>query len=344
MDEQTPVVQTPETRPKRTFRERFHELRAKKMFPLAVLIAMLAVLFGAAGISFALYQQPTNVLDSALQNAISSKHVSFKGTVVAQASTPVTVDFDGAATQKRFSVSLTVDTGSTAAPQRISGAIIYDSTGTIYVRLSGIKGALSKSGTDSAQLQQAYDQIAAKIEGIWFKLTPEDLGRLTGESGNVLTCYQKLSDAISSGSEQGKLGDLYQKHHFIVIDKTLPDEMVNGMNSFHYQLRTDKVQAKQFADGLKQLDSFKKFETCSGNQDTTDTMTDQSSTAKDEQLQVWIDKWSHALTRFKQTSVTQDGAKASLDVTFDFGKSVTITLPTKTTDIKDLMTQFQAAS
>ena len=342
MEDQSAVTKVPETKSKQNFWSKFQELRNKKVFPLAVLIALLVVLFGAAGISFALYQQPDNVLDSALKNALTSKHVVFKGSLAtSQAKAPLMVNFNGQAAQQELASDLVVSAGSGAQAWKVSGSVVYDKTQTLYLRLNGLDDLLTKSSGDNPQLKQVYGQIIAKINNIWFKLSKDDLNQMSGSSGdNILTCYQKFSDTLTAGSDQGKLTDLYSKHRFITIEKSLPDETINGVSSFHYQLKINPDQEKQFLNGLRQLDSVKKFETCSGGTFNAEAMANKSTT-KDEKLEVWIDKWSHAFTRLKQSDTTKDGTKASFDSTFDFGKTVTITPPTKATDLKDLFMQFQ---
>lgn len=348
MEEQPTPPSVPAAPDKQSFLSRLREAQKKKYFTLTILGVLLLVLFGAAGISFALYQQPNNVLGSAFQNALNARHVAFDGTLSTVSSpNTVAIVYHGGVAGKAVQLDASFTIAGNSQKTSLGSSVVYDDKGTLYLKVSGIS-SLIKSSTSSADLQAVYDAIASKIDNKWFMITDNDLQQfgVTDSGHDILKCYQTFLDQITTNTDQkNKISDLYNKYQFVTIAKTLPDQVINGANSFHYQLKFDDALAKKFMNGVSSLASFKQLDTCTGGQlsagkaEATASPDSQSVTTE-----VWIDKWSHAFTKVKQISTAQDGTKANLETVLDFDKPVTVTAPKDATSLKDLLLQFQPNS
>lgn len=309
----------------------------KKWLPAIIALVVVIVLAIGTGIAYALYQRPGNVVASAIVNALNSRSVSYNGSESYSASSgSLTLNSVGSADQSAFTSTQKIDgTFGSNKLTDLEASTTFLYKGELYVKISNLEKNLkaiagSTSGADG--YVTLVEPILQKVDNKNIKITDDSLKSISGSDSKFLQCSGQLLDTLRS--DQSRLSDLYQKYPFIVIAKQLGDQSINGHDSFHYQLKYDDKAGKSFGDGFNQLSSVKQFYTCTGIK--ASSATDTTSTSSDQTpVDVWIDKWSHNLTRIS-SSDTSSGNKSVFTADLTWNNSTNITTPSPSTDLKDI--------
>lgn len=205
---------------------------------------------------------------------------------------------------------------------------------SIYLRLSGLDGLdklLAAFGGQDPEATAAiaqYAPIIAQVNNQWYTVD-ESLLKQLGDNAKLPTNQDKISSADAK-----KIGDIYSRHNFIKIDKTLADEKIHNQNSYHVQATIDKAQLKAFATELKNANvNNLKIE-----QKDIDEI-DKADFSK-YPFELWVSKADRMLTQFAMT-VSQDGTTVKVRVAaYDYNKPVTVEKPSGAKSILELVSQL----
>lgn len=314
----------------------------KKGLLIGIIIAVIVVLL-AGGTAFAYkfwYQNPEKVVTDAFVHAIEAKTVIYKGNVHvvgdgSNVTVAVTGDQDGTSGKLDTTVTFAVD----GQNYTVNGSGLIDKSGDLYVKLAkldDLANAAKKMYTDPAEraaIAPLIDQLKAKIDGTWIKISSSDLKDFSDSYATTKTC---VSDAIKKfkddSAARNQLTNLYEKHQFITIEKELGAK--NG--SLGYNLSSDDAAAKAFANGLKSTDIYKQLHNCDSSFTiNTDDLTDNSNSKDTGTVTVWVSRWTHELTN-ATIHDTSDGTTTDLSIEPTFNQPVKVEAPAKSTTLSQL--------
>jgi hypothetical protein len=113
----------------------------------------------------------------------------------------------------------------------------------IYVKLNGLSGLSTILGPQATQYGiSATKNPFQSLDNVWLVIAKDSKDALLKNTQTgVGTATQLNSD------EKNHVAAAYQRHPFIVVTKTLPDETVQGTSSRHYQAIIDKKALTAFA-------------------------------------------------------------------------------------------------
>ncbi len=288
---------------------------SKKQLIIGGVIAIVLLIIAAPLAVYALwYNQPDKVVADAFGNSMSVKSVEAEGSYkVSGYEAPslttnfklVSQDQDTAQVDLKMTSSDGFDT---------SGSMIMDGS-TAYVKMNKIKEMMNyTSDMDGLAMMEYFDDIITKIDGKWISISDADLKKMSNDFGGQvsdnkqLECSQAVLKKFSTDSKmQNQISDLYQKNRFFVIKQTLANENVNGSDSNHYIMDVDQGKLKAFMLGMKDTDVFKALDGCSDD-DLAQSLKDQADSTVEADpdmantAEIWVDRWSHQLTKIKMTS------------------------------------------
>lgn len=314
---------------------------SKKVKLLAVVIGLAVLLVGGtAGAYFGIIapNKPQKIVQDSLTNTINgdkTKSAKFEGELSClegdscKALSGVT--FKGGADEKgSFDVNLQVKTAVTSI------GLDARSTGdkTIYLRLSGLNGldkllaAYAGGNPAAGEAIAQYAPIISKINNQWYTVDESLLKQMGGE----LTLPS--SDDKVSSADAKKIGDAYNKHQFIKIDKKLKDEKIHDQNSFHVQASIDKAQLKAFATEIKNA-NIKGLKIEQKDIDSLDKV-DFSKYP----FEMWVSKSNRMITQFAMT-IKENGTSVKVRLAlYDYNKPVTVEKPTGAKSVLELVSEL----
>lgn len=309
--------------------------KKKKWLPYAIIGGALALLLIAAGVVYAIYQQPENVLRQALMNAATAKTATAKGALTVDSSdadVDINYNLSSNGTDATFDMSMVFPLGAGSTEKgKIDAAMVFLKNGEFYVKADRLEELLKQSmGADSGNLDAEYETLIRKVDNKWIKVTSQDLEELgadTTEYDKFVKCYDALQGDFKNKANQDAVASLYAKNEFLKIGQKLKDETIDGRASFGYKVSPDPEKTYTFVKGVNELEPIKKYASCTGEKATPVERSDFNDINKDTTYEVWIDKWSHQFTRLKMSG-DSEGSKGNL--TFDpvFNKPVNIAAPT----------------
>jgi hypothetical protein len=328
---------TPLSRPKLSLRQRTNQLpRSKKIFLLGG-IGLILILIILALIYTYWYQNPKKVVADGVVQALNAKSVSYKGTFTAKSTSNVEVQFNGAAAVKGGSVDMKLTLASLDKKYTIDGSGLLNDKGDVYFKIKNIDDlAQNYRKAIPATSQGLFDQIVAKINDKWIKISSEDLKSYSADVATTQKCmteaFKKMQNDETVRSE---VVAIYKRYPFIVIDKTLGSK--DG--SLGYLLNIDQNKAQSFMVAFRGTALYKSLHACDKSL-VLDIGDSKSGTTMNQNgiFEVWIDSWTHHITKV----VVADKSKTTnLTVSPSFNKPVSVTTPSKSTTLEQLQKDVQ---
>jgi len=285
----------------------------KKMNKNMMIGIIIAVLLVAAGAAYGVYAYvsnlPDNLMKSAVNNIKDSKTLGGTFKVVSGASNAsITLNGDFAlntdpSNAKNAEAIIGIGTGS--ARVGITALGLNDVSYLKFSNLESFDSILSAylpSGSLPATFKNLDDQ--------WFSLTQDDFKTITQAAGG----NSNVSGV--SAEDLKKVLSIYDQHPLIKADKTYADEVIDGSNSAHFNLKADKNESVAFLQAVKDAKL------------STITVTDadianakNSTAAATSTLDVWI---SRDTKQFKQVRLVDTEKDNPIDITL----TLTNKLPT----------------
>ncbi len=332
--------------------------KKKKVVVGSIIAAALVILGGGGAAAYTMwYQNPDKVLSDALVNMIHAESVTYTGTIdltnhetggtsstAALKSMKLIVEGKNNNSVGEHVAKLSIDYDN--ATYDITGAALIDKDSNLYVKVGGVKKILTNlaatGGGTYSQLPQYIQDIVEKLDDKWVRISSDDLKELDEGYDKTKTCtdevFKKLNDDKAMTDE---LVMIYQDNKFIVVKESLPTK--DG--SLGYVIEGDKAKLEQFAKAANKSKFAVELQKCDDtftlNEDDDDA-TEVESAYKDTRIEVWVDRWSHQLTKLHVTGKT-DEASAVATVEPIFNKHVEVTAPTDYVKLSELKTIYDNA-
>lgn len=188
-------------------------------------------------------------------------------------------------------------------------------------------------------IQAMYGPIIKEIDGKWLKISPDDTATGTPESQCLLKTVQSLQTNKEWTNEIQKI---YNDNSFLIVKKEVAAK--NGARGFQLDIDSPEVEKKanQFGEAFKKTNFGKALIKCdpevfdSAEESSVEQEKDKDSATGS--LTVWVDSFSHKLTRIEIKDVDADG-KQQLSISLDFmlGEADKVEIPTDSRDIKEVL-------
>jgi len=323
--------------------------KKKKGLKLAIIIAAAVVLLGGGGASAYQfwYQNPEKVVTDSIQSALFAKSLSSKGTIIySEGDTKMSVAFDANANEAgagEVAVKATIETGETS--YTVDGAGLFDKDGAIFFKLNDLAKTINSLATQMGITDiSAFDELIAKVDGNWIRISADDVSEYSKEYSETQTCFTDALKSLRTDAKQkDELADLYSAHRFITIGESLGSKSVDGVGSIGYAVSLDETKFKDFYKGMADTQLGKNIVACDNGIDFSDTegiSTEGTDDTKTE-VNIWTSRFGHELTQVEVIATQTDDSKVNVTWNPIFNKPVTIESPKDFIKVKDLMADIQ---
>jgi hypothetical protein len=308
---------------------------------LFMLIATALLILGLGLTYVYWYQNPSKVVSDALLNAVSSKSLTYSGVSTLALPTKVDVAFDGAAIGKGGSVNAKFTFLSQSKKYTLEGSGLLDEKNDLYIKVKNIDELIGNYRKSiPASSQKEFDQIYAKINNKWVKVSADDQKNFNPDLAKTQKCTADAIKTIQGDTAvKTELISAYKKRPFIVIDKSLG---ANG-GSLGYTLKSDQTITKAFVKEYKNTSFYKSLVKCDSSFTLKDDLSAQNRSNDNgiTRTDVWVDRWTHQVTK---VSLKTDDKSAVSDVTIEpkFNRPVNVTTPKGATTLDQLQKDVQA--
>ena len=311
----------------------------KKRRTFVIAGAALLVVIGAVLAYTLWYQNPQKVITDGLAQAIAAKSVSYTAVFDAVGSNTAKISVDGNASGGQQSGNATLSFSSAGKSYAIKSNVVLDKTNTVYFKLTNVNDLVKPYRAALPEKGKALlDQLVTKLGSNWIKLSAADLQSYNSGFATTQRCTTAAVSALQGDkAAAAELADVYKKHQFITIDKRLGSK--NG--SLGYQISANKTTSQAFARDLQTTAIYKALHRCNP-QFSVSSMTDFFG-GTSGQTTIYVSRFTHHITSL---SVASKDSKAKTSATFTiipkFNVPVTVTVPTKTTTVAQLLSDLQS--
>ena len=339
----------------------------KRKLILAIIIIVVLALLGGAAALVSWYQNPDKVVLDSLINTVKAEKVGVTGTAgLTSDVVDVTVDLTSRQDEKigdaKADITLKVKSGEFANQEfTVTADSVAVKDGEGYFRISNLEKALDsfvnsfaksyaeqyrKMGytiTDSqeaqlrTQLKSQFSGIVSKLDNQWIKFSADDL---TNDKDDTSTCVTDAFKKISEDKKvSGEVLDVYKKNSFLSVKENLGTK--DG--SFGYLLELDEAAAKKFGKEVENTEFGKELVKCDSDifKDSTSSTDKSEDTVKNGRFELWVDQWSHRITRVVASGESPDSVSTKMKISGDFKldynvKTDDIKVPENAKSIKDI--------
>lgn len=323
-------------------------LKSPKKKGLLIGIIIVIILLLGAGVVLAYrfwYQNPEKVVTDAITHAITAKSVIYTGNLaVASDEAKVKIAVTGKQADATGALDATATISAAGTDYTVKGSALIDKSGDLYFKfehLDDIVNELKKqvlgSSADST-VSSLIDQLKAKIDGTWIKVSSSDLKDFSDSYATTKTCLDNAVKTFQNDKSAAKqVTDLYKQHQFITIKK----ELGAKDGSLGYELTGNDDASKAFAKGLENTKLYKQLHSCDSSFTiNADDLTASTDSSDKSTVTVWVSRWTHEFTK-ATIDDTSDGTTTNLSVEPTFNQPVTVTAPAKSTTLKQLESDIE---
>lgn len=316
----------------------------KKGLIIGGIIAAVLVVLGAGGV-FAyqfLYQNPEKVVSDAVMNAIKAETMTFTGSVDTVSKTggsKIKIEVDGASGRGSGNVNVKATFDFDGTPMTLSGSGLVDDKGTLYFKATNVKKLVaSYRAMIPAESQAMFDQLIAKIDDRWIKISSDDTKDFSETYSKSQKCLTDTAEKFKTDKTlSSEVADVYKKNKFLTISQDLGSK--DG--SLGYSVKANTETTKNFVKALKDTKAYKTLKDCDSsfeideNDITTDSKDDETK------LEVWVNQWNHELTKVVIKDETgPDTGNMVFNPTFN--KPVDVKAPENAVTLSDLKTEIES--
>ncbi len=331
---------------------------------VVLLLAIAAVL-----LYFFWWQDPQRMVTDAVVNSFQTKKVVSSGKLVMNLGNGNRVDVKLKAIadspKSKTEATITLAINGMEIQQDVILTMVADGKGTIYIKTEHLKDIVrqmietiikarsrgmlpdTRSTMVRDQILKQLDEKLNKIEGKWLKVSFDELG---ASHTNKDTCSQEIFDLINNDQQvRSELINAYRKNSFVTVKKDAKVEPRNGAPGFEIDLASDGKMSdklRAFVDSLGDTKLGKKIKECYGDK-VFNTANKTTSSKKLPTIRIWVDPWSHQLKALEIKARGSDGDKdrdLTMDMTFDYGKSEQIDIPSDADNLKSVLRDFAGSS
>lgn len=226
--------------------------KKKKLIIGGIIAAAVLLLSGGTYTAYAFwYQNPEKVLTDAVSNVIKAKTATYSGTLAMDTKdAKVRVVFDGKqASELNGEGNAKITITAQGKDFTVNGSALVDKDGNLFFKVGNLKTILDEFLKQSGMTSSPFDELVAKIDNKWIRVSADDLAEYDKDAGKAQTC---LADTMKKIQDDKAVHDglvkAYKDNKFVVIDSTLPGRTINGVDSMGYKLSLNKDAAKKFAE------------------------------------------------------------------------------------------------
>lgn len=359
---QTPSPALPPTAPKNN---------KKKLIIGVIIVAVLALLGGGAAAFASWYQNPDKVVTDSILNSAKAEHAIVGGTATIDTKdAAISADIDLKGQQENGTIDavlkLKLKTGELAGKEvSVNANSVVVKEGDVYFKISNVEKALDtliNAAIDNqvasykkmgytltneqiaqirAQAKSQFSGVVGKIDNQWIKVSADDL---KDDKDDKTSCMLDAFNKIGTDNKLTReVADTYQKNRFIVVKEKLGTK--DG--SLGYLLSIDKDAAKKFGDGVKDTELGKALVKCDSDVFKSSDSKKSEDTLKDVRFELWVDQWSHKVTRIvtSGTSSTTPDDSFKADFKFDYNTKVDeAKAPENAKSIKEIEADIKAVT
>lgn len=318
----------------------------KKLFAIIGAIGAVILLGSGAAAYTVINNSPDKILRDAFFNTVKQQTGNFDGSLTSgSGDSSMKLTAKGSWTKELFSTNAAVDIPKTdfSAATHLTADVV-SAKDKVYIKAGGVKTALDSLAGGEAT---PYDSLVAKIDGKWVQITESDLEQYLGvkaDDSKQTECVQAALNTFSTNKkQQSEVFGVYKQNQFVTYTK-LKDEAVDSRSAYHFTIKFDEAKAKTFAKSLEGTAVYKTVHDCvkdatnSSASDAVDSTS--SSSAKQPDVDLWIDKGSRTLRKIQLKSPAGETTTYTAQMTFDYKTKPSITEPKADTTFKDLKTEI----
>ena len=321
----------------------------KKKFIIGGIIAGAVLLLGGGTYAaYALwYQNPEKVLTDAVSNLIRAKTATYSGTLAMDTKdVKVRVVFDGKqASELNGEGNAKITLTSQGKDFVVNGSALVDKDGNLFFKVGNLKTILDDVLKQSGMTSSPFDELVAKIDNKWIRVSADDLAEYDKDAGKAQACLTDTMKKIQNDKAvHDSLVKAYENNKFVVIDSSLPGRTINGVDSMGYKLSLNNEAAKKFAEAVNEMQFMKDLQKCDSSFESfkldASDMKSATGTTSTETVEVSVSRWSHEFTQLKVTG-KDDDASGEFILEPIFGKDVTVAAPTDFMTLKELQAEIE---
>ena len=321
----------------------------KKKFIIGGIIAGAVLLLGGGTYAaYALwYQNPEKVLTDAVSNLIRAKTATYSGTLAMDTKdVKVRVVFDGKqASELNGEGNAKITLTSQGKDFVVNGSALVDKDGNLFFKVGNLKTILDDVLKQSGMTSSPFDELVAKIDNKWIRVSADDLAEYDKDAGKAQACLTDTMKKIQNDKAvHDSLVKAYENNKFVVIDSSLPGRTINGVDSMGYKLSLNNEAAKKFAEAVNEMQFMKDLQKCDSSFESfkldASDMKSTTGTTSTETVEVSVSRWSHEFTQLKVTG-KDDDASGEFILEPIFGKDVTVAAPTDFMTLKELQAEIE---
>lgn len=346
--------------------------RKKKNIALFSVLGVLALLLILGLVLyFVWYQNPRKVVGDMMSNALWSKapaKYNMTSTVTSKDATIKLTGQGAGAMLTGSQVNMKADISVKVQGQPINAALnvdtVIDKDLNLYMKLKDARQTATKiedaffetspemksltpeQKVEARKMVASYvDPIVNKLDNQWVKVTKDDLKQIDPKLEKLQPCIAETANMfVNDGEVKNQLTSAYTKNEFVKVEK----ELGNKNGSIGYTLGIDKEKAKKFSEATKDSKIAKKVQECveqmGGSSDrTSKNMKDQADDATSE-VNVWVDQWSHKLTRVEMTVKSKDGSTTTkTEQNISYSSVPAVTVPSDARPASEVAKEIQTA-
>jgi hypothetical protein len=316
--------------------------RRRKGLWVGIIIGIIVVLLGAGTAAgyFFWYQNPDKVVHDGLINAIKSKTRAYNGQILIQMGEGNSARLEFSGKDKAYAGELSAKlTGSFLGQDiEVEGDALMADNGDLYVKFQHTDRLLDYMkpvGDEGTKLRELTEQLVAKIEDQWIRISVEDLKEFSPSYAETQQCFKEAFKRIESDATiMSEAADVYGQHRFVNVAESLGER--DG--SLGYRLELDEAKLKDFTMAFEDTELYGQLRACDEDAASfeTDKINDDNS-----RFELWVNKWTHEITKVRNES--KDASSSYLlEMSTQFNQPVDVAAPEAALSLSELKADFEA--
>ena len=321
--------------------------KKKALILAAIIIGSLALLYGGTAAAYNVwYQNPDKVVLEAASSMLQQTTSTHK----------ISVDLKS----KSVSARLTINAKLAQIPASeanmnamitymgkdydVKASTLTDKDGTLFVKVNDLKKLVTNVTGMGADVS-AFDVVIKKIDGQWIKVSSEDTKSISAESSKAQVCATNALTSLNDKAVVKEITDVYMANRFITVGDKIGVKTINGVDSLGYKVTFDEAKEKTFYTALGTTSVGKKLTACDKQFDfkTSTASNDTNSSKTTAETQVWSSRFGHQLEEVDVATKDADGSTTSIVWNPTFVKGVTVTTPTTSVPVSEVVKDVQKA-
>lgn len=317
--------------------------RRNKKLIIGIIVAAVVVILGVGSVlAYNLwYQNPDKVVVDSLMNALKAKTVTFTGSLnTTRDADKMTFEVDGVTGQAGGSVNVKASFNIEGESIALNGSGLIDKDGNLYFKVKNVKDIVkSLRDTVPPESQSIFDQLIAKVDDRWVKISADDMKQFSEDTGTAQKCFSETFKKFENDkAATNEITTIYKKNKFITVEQNLG--VKDG--SLGYTIKANDEAAKGFAKEFKNTKIFKSLQDCdpSFTVDEDKAVDSDKKDADEMHMELWISQWSHEITKFNGKDETGP-EKGTFVFEPVFNKAVNVTVPEKSVTLNELKAEIE---